>query len=229
MFNIAGEAHVIDYVDITEMEAVMLDSEGSLKLVSKNVLVKFSKNHRQVFCVKYGLYSIPTVELVSFIDSLIDNKDKAIEIGSGCGIYARSLGIIGTDNFMQHPKNKAKFSGVYDGLIEAQQTPVQYGENVIEIDGQDAIKKNKSHTVVCSWVTHKFNRLKPELKGNMYGIDFSWILKRNHTKRIILIGNENTHKNNPIMAIPHETHVLNGSLFSRSYFDDLDRVYVWDC
>lgn len=229
MFDLPSAARRIDRVDTTAIEAALLNDEGRLKVVPAATLASFSEMERLNFCYLFGVYTLPTVELIDFLKSKIDNLDKCIEIGAGNGVYSRTLGIIGTDNLMQHPKNKAKFSGVQSYYNAFGQPVVNYGENVIEIDGQEAVRKYKAETVICSWVTHKYCRTKPELGGNMYGVDFNWILQRKHTRRVILIGNKGTHANNEAMKQAHEEHELNGILFSRAARPDLDRVFIWDC
>ena len=180
------------------------------------------------FCLTQGVYSVPTTEVIEFVDSLIPNKDKAIEIGAGNGVYGRSRGIKSTDNFMQHPKNRAKFRNCLAAYEKTGQPLVQYGEDVIELDAKDAVRQHKAETVVAAWVTHKYNPTKPHLDGNMFGVDFDWILKRAHVKRLILIGNHNTHQNNPIMKREHQEYRLDGNIISRSIRPELDCVFVWD-
>ncbi len=211
----------------TSMAKAIFLNDGKLVPPPAAEVAQVSRNELQFFCLTHGIYSLPTAELIEFVSDLIPNKDKAIEIGSGNGTYARNLGIIGTDNFMQHPKNRGKFNNVLSAYEKMGQVPVQYGDDVIELDARDAVRKYKPETVVCAWVTHKFDRSKPEIEGNMFGVDFKWIAARNHVKRIILIGNDFTHSQAPLMKVPHDTHNVEFQ-YSRSQFPELDRVYVWD-
>ncbi|AKO77462.1 hypothetical protein FORC36_5218 (plasmid) [Vibrio vulnificus] len=224
-----GQGQVITSQNIFDLEMLLLDSDGMLNVVSEKDLSQFTRKQFQFFCIKHGFYSIPTLELIEFIRGKILNIEKAIEIGSGNGVYGRSLGIIATDNFMQDPRKASKFSGVISEYSKLGQEVVPYGDNVIELDGREAVRKYKAETVVCSWVTHKYNPIKMHLGGNKFGVDFKWILDRNHTKRLILVGNKNTHKNNPIMELPHQEFDLDGQIYSRSAMPELDRVFIWDC
>ena len=180
------------------------------------------------FCLEQGMYSVPTDEVIDLVDSLILNKDKAVEIGAGNGVYGRTLGIKSTDNFMQHPKNRAKFKNCIAAYEKTGQPLVQYGDDVLELDAKDAVRQFKAETVVAAWVTHKYNHTKPHLEGNMFGVDFDWILNRSHVKRLILIGNHNTHQNNPIMKREHQEYKVDGNMVSRSVRPELDCVFVWD-
>lgn len=200
---------------------------GKLIPVFADSLAKVPKPERMFFCLQQGIYSLPTVELIDFLEELIPDKEKAIEIGAGNGVYGRSLGIRSTDNFMQHPKNRAKFRNCIVAYEKMNQPLVQYGDDVEELDAKEAVRTSKAETVIGAWVTHKYQTSKPHNGGNMFGVDFRWILNRAHVKRLILIGNEFTHANNPIMELEHRTYDL-PFLFSRSAHEGLDRVYVWD-
>lgn len=224
-----GSAVKLKIVPIEHLEGVLLDTHGHLKPVEAACLNEFSHLEIVNFCHKHGVYTIPTFELLEFIKTKFINPDKTIEIGSGNGVYARNLGIRGTDNFMQHIKNERKFPGVSAYYSAFGQPAVFYGDDVEEIDGQEAVRKYKAETVFCSWVTHKYRVNRHELGGNMYGVDFEWILKRAHTKRVILVGNKKVHQNNPIMKLEHEEIELPEFIFSRAFEPGNDRVFIWNC
>lgn len=227
--TLLSDTRVINRVDTSDIESVLISEDGTLNVISSDRMSEFTRGEIVNFCHTFGIYTLPTVEFLDFIKTKIQNLDKCIEIGSGNGVYARELGIIGTDNLMQHPKNSRKFPGVSDYYNIFGQPVVNYGDNVIEIDGQEAVRKYKAETVLCSWVTHKYRVAQNELGGNMYGVDFKWILDRKHTRRVILIGNKKIHINNPIMKLDHEEIELPGILFSRASSPELDRVFIWDC
>ena len=226
--NILGVSQTITSQNIMAIEDLMLNSSGQLNVVPSKELEKFTQKQLQYFCMKYGFYSLPTTEVIDFIKSEIGDYEKVIEIGSGNGVYARELDIIATDNFMQDPRKAAKFSGVANEYAKSGQEVVPYGDNVQEYDGKDAVRIFKAEVVVCSWVTHRYNRIKHHLGGNMYGVDFKWILDRNHVKKIIMVGNKTVHKNNPIMDIEHEEYTLDNNLFGRASIPDDNRIFVWN-
>lgn len=227
--NVLGVSQTITSQSILEIEELLISDSNLLNVVPAERLSKFTQKQIQYFCMRYGFYSIPTKETIDFIKEEIGEHQKVIEIGSGNGVYARELDIIGTDNFMQDPRKAAKFSGVADEYAKNGQEVVPYGDNVQEYDGRDAVRKFKAEVVVCSWVTHKYNRTKHHLGGNMYGVDFNWILDRAHVKKVIMVGNKTVHKNNPIMERPHREYTLDGALISRASIPDDNRIFVWDC
>lgn len=223
--NLTG-ASAIRATDITRVTDLFIKDEH-LVPAAHDKIMELSKEELQFFCLTHGIYSVPSIELVQFVNKMIPDKFKAIEVGSGNGVYARSLGIPGTDNYMQHPKNRAKFRNCIAAYEQSGQPLVQYGDDVHELDYKEAIRKFKPETVVMAWVTHKYNPTKAHLGGNMFGVDFKWIYDRPHVKKIILIGNEYTHENNPFMDKVVFTFDMPW-IHSRSQQPDLDRVYVWE-
>ncbi|HHP0467271.1 TPA: hypothetical protein ACRZZI_004932 [Vibrio harveyi] len=219
---------VLDNKDISNVEQTLFDDKGRLKPVPADVLQQIDNNELRVFCHAHGIYSVPSVELISFLDKLIPDKSKALEIGAGNGVYGRALGVKMTDNFMQDIKNARKFKGVFEAYAVAQQPVVQYGDDVIEIDGKEAVVRFKPETILMSWVTHKWNQRESHRGGNMYGVDFESIIKRKFVKRVILIGNKHVHAKSPLMDYPHEEKHLPEILFSRSTHQYLDRVFIWN-
>lgn len=233
MFSIAnpmgGQVHAstLSICDTTEAEQLLM-KDGKMIPVPAADIREIGDEQLRFFCLNNAIYSVPTTEVIEFIETLIPNKEKAIEIGAGNGVYGRSLGIKSTDNYMQHPKNRAKFRNCIAAYEKTGQPLVQYGDDVEELDGMDAVRQYKPETIVCAWVTHKWNPTKPHLDGNMFGVNFDWILDRKSVKRLILIGNHNTHQNNPIMQREHQEYRLDGNIVSRSLRPELDCVFVWD-
>lgn len=219
---------VLNQQDVTELESILLDDNGNLKPAPAASLINVDKNELRVFCHKHGIYSVPSIELISVLDDLILDKDKAIEIGAGNGVYGRALGIKMFDNYMQSIKNAKKFRGVIESYAITGQPLVQYGDDVIEMDGNEAIRLNKPETLVMAWVTHKYKPSDPTRGGNMFGVDMEALMRRKHLKRIILIGNKHVHANSPLMNYPHREKALPEILFSRATHDYLDRVFIWE-
>ncbi|GAB2639649.1 hypothetical protein [Vibrio panuliri] len=214
--------------DLTELRALLLDEKGRLRPVPAKELESIPHDELQYFCHIYGLYSVPSIEFIEWLEFHIEDKEKCVEIAAGNGVYGRHLGVTMTDNYMQHPKNRAKFRNAIQAYDNDSIPLVQYGDDVIEEDGKEAVRLRKAETVLCAWATHRYQRTKHHLGGNMFGIDFEWIAKRKHVKKIILVGNITTHKNNPLMDYPHEEHELTGYLFSRSSYPQFDRVFIWN-
>lgn len=214
--------------DISDVERLLLDDDGKLIPVHASELSEVSQNKLRIFCLTHGIYSVPTFELIDEIRSLVPNLEKSIQIGAGNGVYGRALGIKMTDNFMQSPKNSKKFKGVIESYLLAGQPLVKYGSDVLEIDGNEAVKRFKPETVFMSWVTHKWKPENHHLGGNMFGVDMEALLNRKHIKRIILVGNKQVHESSPLMNHPHEEIELPNFIFSRATDKTLDRLYVWN-
>ncbi len=218
----------VDLCDTSKLEQLLLDEQGRLRPVPADDLKQFSHQELQVFAHKHAVYSIPTFELLEFLKRLIPNMDKCIEIGAGNGVYGRALGVPMYDNYMQHPKNRRKFGEAALMYALAGQPVVEYGEDVQEMDGMDAVVKHKPETILMSWVTHKYKRSEHFRGGNMFGIDMLKMARRNGVKRIILIGNENVHQKSPLMDLPLQSYEMPEVLFSRASAPELDRIYVWN-
>lgn len=142
--------------------------------------------------------------------------NSVIEIGSGVGLLGESLGIRKTDNFMQEwPEIKLMYT------LTGQPT-IKYGKDVEKLDAIEAIKKYKPHTVIGSYITHKYD---PKIgSGNQYGPDPIRIVK--NCERYIMIGTKITHKDNPLMKLPHE-ELESDTLITRgsSLFN---RIFIWE-
>lgn len=174
--------------DISEIELLTEISSGIVKPLPAAVVAKFSWEKLRLFMHKYGLYTMPTVELIDYLSGLIRGK-RAIEIGAGMGVIGRSLGIPITDNKMQNwPQIKAH----YDLF---RQPTIQYPDDVEELDAMDAVKKYKPDIVLGSYITHKW---RPGMQvGNQYGVDTLELIRR--APEYYMIGNLETHRHDPAM------------------------------
>lgn len=223
----SGAVRFMEDRDIEYIAKLLFDENGTFCPLPAATLSKIPQEDLMLFCNKYGIYSVPSLELIEFIDSLIPDKEKCIEIGAGNGIYGRKLGIKMTDNYMQHRKNRYRFNNVIAAYEQANVGLVRYGKDVEEREGREAVRFYKPTTVFASWVTQKYNPTQPHKKGNKYGIPWRWILNRQHVEQIIFVGNKVTHDNMEIMNLPHEEHQCTGTIFSRAIHSDQDRVFVW--
>ncbi len=223
-----GDARISTHQNIEEVRDLLLDKHGRLQPVPADDLRKIPHAELVYFCNVYGFYSIPTIELLDLIRGYLPKEDQTIEIGAGNGIYGRNLGIKMTDNYMQHPKNRAKFRNCISAYEKAGLGLVPYDEkNVQEFDGMEAVRLYKPHTVFGAWVTQKYNALRAHLKGNMYGVPYKRIYDRKSVEQIILVGNKNVHNNVDIMEKPHEEIRCDDILFSRAFEKGNDRIFIW--
>ncbi len=223
-----GAARPAMHEDITMVEELLLNKDGKLRAVPADDLRKIPHQKLVYFCNVYGFYSVPTIELINIIDGYLPSHEKTIEIGAGNGIYGRKLDIPMTDNYMQHPKNRAKFRNCISAYEKAGLGLVPYDEkNVHEMDAKEAIRMHKPHTVFGAWVTQKYSAKTPHKQGNMFGVPYQWIFERQSVKQIILVGNTNVHSNVDIMKHPHEEIRCDDILFSRAFEQGNDRIYIW--
>ena len=224
----SGDLHQMKRENISYLDGIFLDEQERLKPVEAHEVDSLPRSKLVQYCNQKGFYSIPTTELIEFLESEIECKDKALEIGAGNGVYGRTLGIKMVDNYMQHPKNKNKFNMAYYAMKEVGITTVPYGDDVEEKDAKDAISLYKPNVILAAWFTQKYNPRKPHMKGNMYGVSYQWMFNRKHVDKIILIGNKNVHSNVDIMHLPHRELELPGDLFSRAMNRGNDRVFIWE-
>ncbi|MCP4392672.1 MAG: hypothetical protein GY804_00100 [Alphaproteobacteria bacterium] len=215
--NLPTGANLLTKVDLTEIESKVLDELGQIKVVDAAVYQQFSQNHITQLALKHGLYCLPTTELIAWLKERIGSR-KAIEVGAGCGIVGRSLGIKMTDNFQQlMPKYKQAY--------EAMQQPiVNYGSDVLKCDALSAIKRFKPEVVIGCWVTHLYNPSQHERKGNEMGINEQKVVKR--VQEYIVIGNSTVHNLKPIMELPHE-EIYPDWLYSRGQSAETNCIYSW--
>ena len=213
------EAFVFNATNTRDLTPYLMD-EGleSLRVLPASFYAGTTAEERAVVGMKHGLYGLPTIELVQWLLLQIQER-SAIEIGAGHGQLAKALGIVATDNKMQ---SAPEIQDYYKALG---QTPVPYGDHVEHLDAEQAIKKYSPQVVIGSWVTHKYNPDKPELEGNMFGVDETAILDSCQT--YIFIGNTHVHRNKPIWARPHQ-RIEPDWLYSRAVNGSKDFIAVFN-
>ena len=162
---------------------------GALCVMPTAFYKEFKQDDLSGFCLRHGLYCLPTVELVDKINQLIlevSPTRSAIEIGSGNGVLGKALGIPCTDSHMQErPEIRAHYRKIGQPVIS-------YGEHVERLDAEAAVARYRPEVVVAAWVTHKYNEAEPERGGNAYGVDEVALLGQ--IKRYIFIGNFYVHE-----------------------------------
>lgn len=211
-------ANALDFTQDIGYLDVLFDEKKLLKVVEASFYSKIPQQHLSLFCHKYGLYCLPTIELAQWLKEQID--DTTIEIGSGNGALARYLGVPATDSkFMELPEIKMYYYALG-------QPTTKYADDVVKLDAVAAIKKYKPKTVFGCWVTHKFRQDEQERGGNMYGIDEDWVLQ--NVNKYIVIGNEQTHGKKRILRHTHKELKFHW-LYSRSLEYSKNVIYVWEC
>lgn len=174
--------------DISVLEELTGAASGLIHPLPSAEVREFSFNALRLFLHKYGLYTMPTTELVDYLADKIAGK-KAIEIGAGLGVIGRSLGIPMTDNKQQSwPSVKAFYEAM-------RQPAIQYPADIIEMDAHEAVSHYRPDIVIGSYITHKM--LPGMTSGNYYGVDNLAIAKQVET--YYMIGNMRTHMQDPAM------------------------------
>lgn len=211
--------NIVSKSDVKQDPASMgaLDENGILRVMPASFYRQFTPVELVVFCVRNGLYSLPTTELVDWLKCLAGDQ-VVMEIGAGNGVLAKALGIRATDNWMQTwPAMAAQYK-----LLR--QAPVQYGEWVEQLDAHTAIAKHQPDVVLACWVTHKYREDRHELGGNMFGVEEEAVLSSCQT--YIHVGNSQTHANKSIRQLPHRRYQFDW-LVSRAMQPELNEICIW--
>jgi hypothetical protein len=203
-------------IDLSKMKELLFHG-GVYKLPHYKDLASFDTPQLAVFGNKYGMYTIPTIELIDELKKIIAGR-HAVEIGSGVGIIGRELGIKCTDSLCQNiPAVKMHYDLHLQPVIE-------YGTHVIERDAEWVARKWRPDVILGSWITHKY--VDEEISGNFFGPDEEIIL--DNCKTYIMLGNHKTHGMKPIMK--HNPMIIKDfpGYVSRSSYPEDNRVYIWE-
>lgn len=211
-----GRVGVLDSNISTEnIRKVVMDGKD-MRILPASVWQSFPWEEVRMLLHELGVYVVPTEELIDFLDKLIGDN-SAIEICAGNGFIGRELGIPVTDSYQQQDDMTTKMYYQTFG-----QPTIRYPKDVIKLEANKAVDRFRPHTVLACYATHKWRY--DTMSGNDKGVDFNRMMRRIH--RLILVGNTEVHKDNPLMALPHEEIVLPG-LITRSVHPETNRVFVW--
>ncbi len=203
----------VSTAEITEM----IVRDGNIVPVPYQYLADISQEQVTTFCWEQGLYQIPTIELMQFLESEIGEKSKAIEIGAGNGCIGRALGITMTDSYMQERED---VKSTYKAMG---QPTVRYGKDVVNMGGNESIRHYKPEVVLACWVTNKWEEGMES--GNFWGVTEEELLD-DGVKKYIHVGNTNTHKMKPILKTnPYEEFKFPW-LVSRSQRKEDNVIYI---
>jgi hypothetical protein len=199
----------------------ILLKDGELQVLSAADLLQIEYLDLRLWCHKKGIYGIPSKELIEIIKShLVDNK--SIEVGGGCGVFGRALGIPSTDSMIQ---STPEMQAIY-GLLG--QPVVSYGSDVIELEASAAINKYKPDVVFGSWVTQYVSDDEPvpEGGGSVYGLKESEFMP--HIKKYIVYGNDAAHDKKEIFKDKQfkVERIYHCDFFSRASKPELNCLYI---
>lgn len=203
-----------------------LDNEAlgfdGLRVMPAAFYAQFPQNELSGFCLRNGLYALPTTELCDLINHLIlevSPTRSAVEIGSGHGTLGRALGIPCTDNHMQ---DAPEVVAMYRAMG---QPTVKYGKHVARLSAEEAVEVLQPDVVVAAWVTHKYDAAEHFRGGNVIGVDEVAMLKR--IKRYIFVGHTGPHALKPLLDYAHQ-FIQSSCIFSRGFDPAGNALFVWD-
>lgn len=204
-------------LDISKLEKRLLKNGKLIPISYYELNNDYTQEQISLFCHKHAIYQILTLELLDFLKNEIG--DDCIEIGSGNGAIGNALNIPMYDNFMQE---RADIKLTYAMMG---QPTIVYGDNIINLAANEAVKKVKPKTVLGCWVTQLYKEGISE-NGNMYGIDEIEIFEQ--IDKYILVGNEKTHGNKDLFKKYKPKEYQPHWLISRSMSRSLNKIYILD-
>lgn len=188
----------------------------NMRVLPYSEWMKFSWPEIRMLLHETATYVAPTGELLDYLDELIGDE-KAIEICAGNGYIGSNLDIVMTDSYQQQDD---KMTCVMYDIMK--QPRIKYPANVLKLEASRAVRQMSPHTVIGCYATHKWRD--DTQSGNAKGVDFPDIFSK--VKRLVLVGNVDTHKDNPLMNMPHEEIWLPG-LLTRAADQTKNRVFIW--
>lgn len=212
-----GRVGIIEKGTTTENIRKTVMEGREMRILPASVWESFSWSEVRLLLHETGTYVVPTEELIEFLDGLI-GEESAIEICAGNGFIGRELGIPVTDSYQQQddPATSLLYS-------LAGQPTIKYPKDVVKLEANKAVDKFRPHTVIACYATHKWRY--DTMSGNDKGVDFQKLLRK--VKRLVLVGNTEVHKDNPLMDIPHEEIILPGYI-TRSAHPETNRIFIWE-
>lgn len=214
---VLGRVGVLEKGTTTDRIRETVMEGKDMRILPASVWESFSWSEMRLLLHELGVYVVPTEELIDFLDKRI-GEESAIEICAGNGFIGRELGIPVTDSYQQQDDAATK---MYYQIF--QQPTIKYPKDVIKLEANKAVDKFRPHTVIACYATHKWRY--DTMSGNEHGVDFARLMRK--IKRLILVGNTEVHKDNPLMKLPHEEIILPG-LITRSAHPETNRIFIWE-
>ena len=199
-----------------KLKETVLNPNGTIKVLPAKEWLSFPWDEIRLFMHEYPIYVLPTEELIGELKELTAPFRKTIEIGAGSGNIGRNLGIIMTDSHLQErPDIKAYYESLGQPVIK-------YPSDVVRSEALAAVNILKPDCVVGCYVTH----YSLEGDGSYWGVKFDRLLPK--VKRLILVGNEKTHRHNPIIGLPHREITMENGLVTRAGYGPDNKIFVFD-
>lgn len=214
----------INKLDTSHLDRRFFQDDGVIKLLPACAWQDVDPQELISWCYSHGIYGIPTVELVEYLREAIGGR-RSLEIGAGRGGLSYHLGIRGTDSMVQ-TKDEV-ILGFYKLTGQAPTKPLRH---VQPMDANKAVLKHKPEVVIASWVTRRFipgQDIEGKAQAFVHGVDEEEILSCESVDEYIHIGNEGSHAQKTILAIPH-TEMQPDWLISRSATPAGNVIYQWN-
>jgi hypothetical protein len=201
---------------LLRLDTLLLDSVTKrIKLLSASTYELIDRQDLRIWMHYRARYSIPTVELVSWLKNRIDGR-SVIEIGAGNGDLGYHLGIRSTDNGCQQYEN------VRLAYLAMGQVPTNPSLDVIIKDAIQAILEYQPEVVIGAWITDKW--VEGASEGNIYAPDAHQIIQN---AEYIRIGSKKIHGRSKLLEFPHETIEIPGLVSRTSSTPPDDVIHVW--
>lgn len=172
-----------------------------------------------VWCKMAGLHQIVTDELVAFLRDIIGG-DSALEICAGRGVLGHALGLRRTDSYLA--QTVPAVHAYYESIGER---TTALPPEVERLEAYEAVRKHKPAVVVGAWVTHKGHK---DGDGSPYGVNEKRLFDRHCVKKYVVVGNEATHGDKPLLRRLTHRAWYAPWLVTRSLQPDKNVIYVWD-
>lgn len=194
----------------------LIGEPGSIRPVPAQALLDLGEHAIASYCVLLGIYQLPTIELLEWLDTEIPDKRNALEISAGHGDLGRLLGIRSIDSYMHlRPDVRA----IYEASGQARTLPPT---RVRKLDANKAVEKFNPTVVFGAWVTE----YGLSGKASMYGVDEVELMIVPSVRRYIVIGNDGTHGEKLALASGPTIH-RHPWLVSRGQNRSLNAIYDW--
>jgi hypothetical protein len=211
-------AEYIKNENISYLNDLLFDNDNQLKILPYEEYKYIPINHLRKFALLKGIYSFPTIELVSWIKDNYDVKNM-IEIGCGNGVLAKHLKIPATD------ANVHEYADIRLTMELLKLPTIRYPHYVEKLTAMEAIDKYKPKTVLACWCSQLYDMKEHYRGGSIYGIDEEKLLKK--VDNYVFIGNKLIHGKKKILKIKHNT-LKPYWLVSRSKYPQENLIYTWE-
>lgn len=183
-------------------------------------LIPPDRNEVQVWCLRNGVYQVPTRELVEVLRELSGGL-KTIEICAGHGAIARALGITATDSYVQTTPAMRRI------YAEMRQPITEPPPDVQRLEAVEAVRVHDPEVVLGCFVTQLGTSEVPQ--SSPVGVDETALLEHPSVRRYVMVGNSAVHGLKTALRRPHRVlHLGAPWLASRASNPFQNCIYVWD-